>query len=144
MVACARSSWAMLDPSDHHIIRPNTLAVAADMPKLGREYKIPDRLQYETVTPHHIHTVRYSDLDRNGHLNNVRIVDIIADGLELERIEDAFVSEIQVNYLSECSCGDALQLSVGQDTNGIYYVFAAADGQPKFEAAAKLQPYSKI
>ncbi len=140
-VATARSSWVMLDPQTHHMVRPKSFAVTAELPVLGKDYEIPGKLACDTTALHHVHRVRYSDLDRNGHLNNVRIVDIIADGLEFEQMQHRFIREMQVNYLAECVCGEEIALSVGEGTDGLHYVFGQADGAVKFEAAAKIAAY---
>lgn len=140
-IAHAHSTWIMLDPVTHSMLRPRQKPELAVFPALGRDYPTPEKLSCDTLRPHHVHTVRYSDLDRNNHLNNVKIVDVIADGLDFDGITGQFVSEIQVNYAAECVCGEQITLSAGQDENGTLYVFGAVNGISKFEAAARLSAY---
>lgn len=55
------------------------------------------KLSCDNVRLHHVHEVRYSDLDVNNHVNNVRAVELISDALDLYK-QPGFVSELQVNY----------------------------------------------
>ena len=142
-IAQALSAWVVLDRVSHRILRPTQIPAAQGYIALvpGACPAVPGKLLCAGLTPHHVHTVRYSDLDINGHMNNVKIVDVVCDGLELDRQDGLFVSEIQVNYTAECMPGEQIALAVGQGTDGLTYVFGAADGAPKFEAAAKLSLY---
>lgn len=143
-VASAASTWVMLDEQAHRILRPREVPAAAPFlmpPEEG--FALPGKLACDTLTPHHIHTVRYSDLDVNNHLNNVKIVDLVADGLELDRRDGLFVSDIQVNYTAECRCGEDIALSAGRGGDGAFYVFGRVGDAVKFEAAARLSPYDR-
>lgn len=141
-VAHAASTWVMLDADTHKLLRPKERpACLPFVVQPGEGFPLPGKLSHDALAPHHVHTVRYSDLDANDHLNNVKIVDLIADGLELEHRGGQFVSALQVNYTAECRCGDALTLLTGRDTQHMQYVFGRADGADRFEAVARLSPY---
>ena len=75
-------------------------------------------------------------------MNNVKIVDVVCDGLELDRRENTFVAEIQVNYTAECMPGEAITLSVGEQEGGLTCVFGTVDGKSRFEAAARLASFA--
>lgn len=139
----ALSTWAVLDPVSRRILRPANIPAAQEIIRLTSDHcpAAPGRLTCTALMPHHVHTVRYSDLDINGHMNNVKTVDVICDGLELERRQDQFVSEIQVNYTAECMPGDDIMLSVGASQDGLIYVFGAADEKAKFESVTRLSYY---
>ena len=55
-------------------------------------------------------TVRYSDLDVNGHMNNCRYMDWVSDTLPGSFHGSHRVSEFTVNYLSEAREGEELRL----------------------------------
>lgn len=141
----AISTWVVLDWADHHIIRPNRIPAAQDYMEFAKKEcpPIPGKLVCGQTAPHHVHTVRYSDLDVNGHMNNVKIVDVVCDGLELDRQGNQFISEIQVNYTSECMPGEEILISTGNAADGCRYLFGQAGGQPRFEAMAKLSAWAK-
>lgn len=140
-IAHATSAWVMLDPDTHRILRPKEVPAATQFAVAPLDFDAPGKLACDTLVEHHVHTVRYSDLDVNGHLNNVKTVDIIADGLELDCRDGLFVSDIQVNYTAECMRGEHIRLSVGAGADGTLFVFGKTDEASKFEAAARLSPY---
>lgn len=143
LLAEAASTWVMLDPAGHRILRPREVPAAAPYFYTPEAFDAPGKLSCDALLPHHIHTVRYSDLDVNNHLNNVKTVDLIADGLDLDRRDGQFVSEIQVNYTAECQRGENIALSTGITASGLEYVLGRTENTPKFEAAARLSPYSR-
>lgn len=141
VVATAVTTWVMLNAETKSIIRPNSVKAIAEYGKASRDIILPDKLSCDELQPHHIHIVRYSDLDVNGHLNNVKTVDIISDGLDLHSRENLFVSQIQMNYTAECKCGDNIQLSVFETNENGCYVFGQTQEQIKFEAFVKFSEY---
>ena len=86
--------------------------------------------------------MQYSDLDVNNHVNNVRVVELISDALDLQR-QPGFVSSLQVNYTAETAFGEPLSLLCGT-VDGARYVRGEVDGQPHFEALAKLTPFDQM
>lgn len=140
-LAQASSSWVMLEPDSHRMLRPKDVPAAAEfVAPPPADFEAPGKLGYGALTPHHVHTVRYSDLDVNRHLNNVKTVDLIADGLDLDCRDGFFVSDIQVNYTAECLRGENIALSCGTGADGMEYVLGRTEDAVKFEAAARLSP----
>ncbi len=138
-VGAAISSWAVLDQQTHRIIRPSSIAQARQYLSLTPGTAvIPGRLVCTSLCEHHVHPVCYSDLDVNNHVNNVKIVDILSDGLDLN-LSDCFVSALQVNYTAESQFGDQLRVMTGEEA-GVRYVFGEAGGRTRFEGAAMLSP----
>lgn len=138
-IGTAISTWAMLDQTTHRIIRPSTIEQAKRYMGVAVDPALlPGKLACENLTEHHIHPVCYSDLDVNNHVNNVKIVDILSDGLDLNLGAD-YVSAIQVNYTMESHHGDRLRILTGEK-NGTRCVFGEAAGQIHFEGAVTLAP----
>lgn len=107
----AESMWVTLSPETHKIMRPSSFEVAAAYMETsisGMPDALP-KLSSQGAVSHHMHEVRYSDLDVNNHLNNVKIVDIVCDTLDLQQ-SALFVSTLQINFLQETTCGESLQL----------------------------------
>ena len=78
---------------------------------------------------------RYSDLDVNGHVNNVRYADIVCDALHLERMgAERFVSSLQVGYQAECRVGETVDLTTGSDGGAQYVHGADGAGKTRFDA----------
>ena len=137
----AQSMWVTLDPATHRILRPTSFPIAEDYVHTARGELFDPRpkLSCGSVREHHVHPVQYSDLDVNNHVNNVRVVELISDALDLQR-QPGFVSSLQVNYTAETAFGEPLSLLCGT-VDGARYVRGEVDGQPHFEALAKLTPF---
>ena len=82
---------------------------------------------------------RYSDLDVNGHVKNVRYADIVCDALHLERMgAERFVSSLQVGYQAECRVGETVDLTTGSDGGAQYVHGADGAGKTRFDAMLTL------
>ena len=82
---------------------------------------------------------RYSDLDVNGHVNNVRYADIVCDALHLERMgAERFVSSLPVGYQAECRVGETVDLTTGSDGGAQYVHGADGAGKTRFDAMLTL------
>ena len=83
-VGDAQSMWVTLDPETHRIVRPSAFPEAEQYLHTSRgELFAPlPKLSCDNVRLHHVHEVRYSDLDVNNHVNNVRAVELISDALD--------------------------------------------------------------
>ena len=143
LVGEAQSMWVTLDPQTHRILRPSALPAAADYlhPSRRELFEPLPKLGCELVRPHHEHPVRYSDLDVNDHLNNVRIVELISDALDLQH-QPGYLSSLQVNYTAETACGETLSLLCGT-VGDARYVRGEVDGKPHFESLAVLSPLER-
>lgn len=139
-VGDAQSIWVTLDPETRRIVRPGAFPEAEQYLHTSRgELFAPlPKLSCDNVRLHHVHEVRYSDLDVNNHVNNVRAVELISDALDLHR-QPGFVSELQVNYTAETACGESLSLLTGT-ADSARYIRGEADGRTRFEALATLSP----
>lgn len=134
-IAEGSSSWILCDPISRRILRPRQfphemqqheeLAIpAVDAEKIA----LPDTMQ-----PAGSRTVRYSDLDGNGHVNNAVYADIACDALPIA-LFDRGIAEFSVNFIHEAKHGDTIDLSVGE-REGVYYVSGVVGGTSCFTFA---------
>jgi len=63
-----------------------------------------------TTDRHRLVSVGYRDLDINEHVNNVRYVEWILESFSFEFQKQHRVQEIEINYLSEARCDDAIMI----------------------------------
>lgn len=81
----------------------------------------------------------YSDLDINGHVNNVKYADFVCDALELEKLGPGrFVSSLQIGYQAECRAGERVALLCGSSGSGRYVHGADGTGKTRFDAVLTL------
>ncbi len=77
----------------------------------------------------------YSDIDGNGHVNNVRYADLISDAAGLEEaLPDGFVSSLQMCYLRECMVGESVDVFAGGGAAERFVHGVGADGKGRFAA----------
>lgn len=118
-VAEASSTWVLVDPADHRILRPRELAGKQNPVELACKPGLPEKLHYDPdkllYTENAVHTVRYSDLDLNQHVYNAKYADILYDALPIEDTCKKAV-EFQIHYKKEAKPGD--RLKVGYEKNG--------------------------
>lgn len=143
-VGQAISAWVVLDPENRRLLRPSAVSASAHYQNVPEAdgMKAPGKLRLPAGEFHHDHTVRYSDMDVNRHLNNAKIVELISDALELETRTDAYICSLQVNYTAESVAGDALALYAGE-AEGTYTVRGVCGDSERFEAAAVFAPVIK-
>ncbi len=132
-VGRAISSWVILDPKSHRILRPTSVPAAADYICADRTtLPMPGKLTLSELPLHHTYRVEYSDLDINRHLNNVRIAALVSDALDLGAHD--FVRSLQINYTAETPLGVVLKL-YAERAGDTFAVQGTAEGQVRFEAA---------
>jgi hypothetical protein len=73
-------------------------------------------------------TVRYSDIDVNGHVNNSRYVGWIMDSYPVEFHRNHSVCSLEVNYLGETVGDDAISLLSKEAAPGEYWHSAVKTG----------------
>ncbi len=136
------SAWAVVDWTTHSLRRMVSLSFITELGQSAQPAKkpLPRLTAPPSLTPAGLREIRYSDLDVNRHLNNVRVSDIVCDALALTAHERAFVSSVQISYRAQSVVGETLRLSRGELPDGRSYVRAEdKDGAVRFEAAVRVE-----
>lgn len=119
----AVTAWAVVNLETRHLIRPNELGIQLEKQETGQT-ELLRSIRSRQLEPCFDRVVRYSDIDINRHLNNVKAVDILSDAFDLEHEENRWVSQLQVNYITENVCGTTLNLRRGPGKEGSLCVSA--------------------
>ena len=106
----AISLWVLMDAQSRAMVLPGKSGVTVSGVLTGSELAAPGSMALQNIGQEMTRVVRYTDLDVNGHMNNCRYLDWVADTLPGAFHEDHRVSEFTVNYLSEAREGEALAL----------------------------------
>ena len=108
----AKSDWIIVDPNSHKLLRPSafTLRPYGNCPEV---IDCPDPkkvlLPKEGLEDLGTRTIRWSDLDGNGHLFSGNYGDIIWDALPAD-LQEKSVVEFYINYSKEVRLDDELRL----------------------------------
>ena len=102
--------WVLMDVNTRAMVLPGKSGVTVQGLLTGSELKAPGSLAPKPLTNTATRFVRYSDLDRNGHMNNTRCLEWLQDLLPSAFHKENIPTEFTVCYHSEAREGDELQL----------------------------------
>lgn len=146
-VAESTASWLIVDAATRRPVKVSMGRAAV----LTREdatldltpAKLPAR---DDLTPLARFQVRNSDLDVNGHVNNIHYAQWILDAVPASAHRDQVVRDYEVNFLAETSVGDQVVIEGGgaalhQEPGGLSFQGRReADGKAVFTARLRVGP----
>lgn len=104
------SIWVLMDVNTRSMILPAKSGITVAGTLRGSELAIPSALPSRNLANHRSRYVCYTDLDRNGHMNNTRYLDWIDDLLPSAFHHSHTFREFTVCYFSETREGQSLDL----------------------------------
>jgi len=104
------SLWVLMDLDKRSMILPGKSGISVVGTLRGTELATPNGLVAKPLDNHRHRTVCFTDLDRNGHMNNTRYLDWIDDLLPSAFHENKTAKEFTVCYFSEAREGQNLKL----------------------------------
>ncbi len=135
------SLWVLMDVNTRAMILPGKSGLALPGTLRGDELPAPASLPAKELKHHRIRPVCFTDLDRNGHMNNTKYLDWIADLLPSRFHESHTPAEFTVCYLSEAREGQELTISWDMGEDGCLNIDAHRANGEKSERifSARLQ-----
>ena len=107
------SIWVLMDMDSRSMILPGKSGISVVGTLRGNELAAPNALPAKNFVNHRSRTVSFTDLDRNGHMNNTRYLDWIDDLIPSAFHESHDLKELTVCYLSEAREGQELSMQWG-------------------------------
>ena len=104
------SIWVLMDSNTRNMILPGKSGISVPGTLRGMELAAPGSLVPKELHSCRQRTVCFTDLDRNGHMNNTKYMDWIDDLLPAAFHQGHEVKEFTVCYLSEAREGQVLDL----------------------------------
>jgi acyl-ACP thioesterase len=102
------SLWVLMDPETRAMVLPGKSGVTVSGILRGNELPSPASLAPAALSAQVERTVRFTDLDVNGHMNNARYLDHLADLLPGSFHENHVIRDMTLGYLAEAREGDTL------------------------------------
>lgn len=127
LVAEANSIWALVSVTDKKLIKISEVDFSNFEPEEALELdapakvRIPNELKLNLVGEY---SVRYSDIDLNGHVNNTNYPDMFFNCLP--KPESKMIKSFAISYVNEAKMGDELKFYVAR-TDGKYYMRSVHD-----------------
>ena len=117
------SLWVLMDMASRQMVLPGASGVEVNGILRGGELSVPRAVPAQEVTGSAKQRVGYSLLDQNGHMNNTRYMDWVADLLDSSFHENHPVRGFTVCYMAEAREGDNVTLDFGLSEEGLFTVF---------------------
>ncbi len=116
--------WVLMDLQSRAMVLPGKSGIL--VPGHIRGFELPSP---KSLSPKHLNavtsrTVRFGELDRNGHMNNSKYMDWVMDLLPGSFHQSHPLTEFTVCYLSENREGDRVELHYELDDSGMLQVEA--------------------
>ena len=140
---CCRaiSLWVLMDLSKRSMILPGKSGIEVTGMLRGLELDSPSGLVAKSLSSHRSRNVCFTDLDRNGHMNNTRYLDWIDDLLPSAFHAQHTPAEFTVCYLSESREGQQLDMQWDFLEDGLLLVdaYRSEGGNKERVFAARFQ-----
>lgn len=105
------SLWVLMDANTRAMVLPGKSGVDLTGALRGCELAVPGSIVPKNAENALCRQVGYTELDRNGHMNNTRCMDWVDDLLSSEFHRAHTAREFSVCYLSEAREGQKIQLN---------------------------------
>lgn len=112
------SLWILMDRNTRAMVLPGNSGVIVEGTLRGTELAAPRSLAPKPMTNDRSRCVCFTDLDRNGHMNNARYLDWITDLLPASFHRDHPMRDLTLCYLNESLEGQTLDLHWDTDPEG--------------------------
>lgn len=125
----ALSSWTTVVPSTRRIVRPSVLGFEGrNITDRTADALPPEKLRApDVLAPLGEHRVVWSDLDRNGHVNNARYAAVVYDALPSDEQARA-LKDIRFGFSHEAVPGDIIALASAPLPGGRFVAGTTARG----------------
>ena len=127
--------FALVSVTDHRLLRGDEFTALAPLPDASRGVGCADPARFALTdgVAAGTYEVRWSDIDRNGHMNNTRYADLMWDFLPtVWQARDP--ADVELYFAGESRQGDVLSLCVSMDSADGCCVAADTDRGRTFSA----------
>ena len=138
----AISLWVLMDLDTRHMILPGKSGITVAGTLRGNELAVPSGVISRELVQTRDRTVCFTDLDRNGHMNNTRYLDWAYDLLPSSFHREHTLREMTVSYSAEAREGQVLTENCATLEDGIVQVDLQredAPGKPERVFSARLR-----
>ena len=136
------SMWILMDMKNRSMVLPGKSGIEVQGLLPGSELKAPGSLAPKNLTHITPRRVGYSDLDRNGHMNNTRCLEWIGDLLPSAFHAGHTPAEIIICYHAEGREGDILDLHWQMPEEAAFQVDAFREEERIFTAQIRYDQLS--
>ena len=133
------SLWVLMDLKSRAMILPGKSGVEVTGTLRGMEPAAPRAIAIRSMERCTDRTVLFSDVDRNGHMNNTRYLDWVQDLLPSGFHEGRALRELTVCYMTESREGQTLSLGWSLTEDGVLQADFSREGERIFAALLRYE-----
>lgn len=126
----AISLWCLMDANTRSMVLPGKSGIMVDGTLRGNELAVPGSLAVKALDHELQRKVLFSDLDRNGHMNNTRYMEWCGDLLPAAFHREHTPEEFTICYHAEALEGEALDIRYEMTESGLLQVDAWRENEP--------------
>lgn len=132
--------WVLMDLNNRSMVLPSKSGIEVAGTLRGNELSSPLGMPARALRNRRSRTVCFTDLDRNGHMNNTKYLDWLYDLLPSGFHREHSIRELTLSYLNEALEGQLLDVSWDFPEDGCLHVEASRNQENKSERifAAKI------
>ena len=123
------SLWILMDMTTRAMVLPGKSGVEVAGSLQGNELTLPGSLLPQKLPNREDRTVRFSDLDLNGHMNNCRYMEWVDDLLPAEFHRTHSPKQLLVCYLSEAREAEKMEVCWEVSEQSVLRVDAQRNGE---------------
>lgn len=128
------SQWGIADLTTRRLVAPKNVKYDIDeyYPKCNFDYELKKLKDFEItddLVPYEIIS-GYTDIDVNGHVNNIKYANYVINAIELGK--DEIIKDFQIDYRKEVKEGEKLLVYHVREGNNICCKGCDLDGQVRF------------
>ena len=137
-IAYARSIWAAIDLETRRPVPLDVEALSVYVADRPCPIEKPGKITaIETDSESVPYSVKYSDLDINGHFNSIKYMEHLIDLFELDLFREKEVKRFEISYLSEGKYGMPLLLHKKETDPDTFTMSICHEGKAICRAIAK-------
>ena len=139
LLVSATTSWLIIDLATRRMVRNTVLAENFDNSEMGDAIEeqagkvmLPKGLEPELV---HTHKVVWSDIDTNGHVNNVKYAVWALDAVDYDLLKEKSLKEMLINYDTEVMRDQTVELYrvvAQEEESTVVYIVGKVEGKSCF------------
>ncbi len=118
VICKVQSKWAIVDYKTRRLILPRNfeypIKEICQEKNFETDFKKIDDFDISSLVPYEV-KCSFSDLDHNGHINNIKYVQYITNILKLDK--NYLIRNLEINYLHELKKDDTLKIYIKQEEN---------------------------
>lgn len=127
----AISLWVLMDMQSRALVLPGKSGITLDGLERGGELPVPTSIGPAELKAVGTRQVRFSELDRNGHMNNSFYMDWVQDLLPSAFHKNHPLTDFTVCYLNEAREGDRIEVHYELADDGSLQVNGLMEGPEK-------------